>query len=82
MSVEEEMKEIVAQIVHVDKSVLTREGSLRKDIKADSLDIVQAMVAVEEKFDIEIPDEEAQKFQNFGDFVDYVERRVAEKEKV
>ncbi|MQY56516.1 MAG: acyl carrier protein [Dehalococcoidia bacterium] len=82
MSVEEEMKEIVAQIVHVDKSVLTREGSLRKDIKADSLDIVQAMVAVEDKFDIEIPDEEAQKFQNFGDFINYVERRVAEKEKV
>ncbi|MDH5363903.1 MAG: acyl carrier protein [Dehalococcoidia bacterium] len=82
MSVEEEIKEIVAGIVHVDKSVLTREGSLRKDIKADSLDIVQALVAVEDKFDIEIPDEEAQKFQNFGDFVDYVERRVAEKEKV
>ena len=82
MSVEEEMKEIVAQIVHVDKSILTREGSLRKDIKADSLDIVQALVAVEDKFDIEIPDEEAQKFQNFGDFIDYVERRVAEKEKV
>jgi len=82
MSVEEEIKEIVARIVHVDKSVLTREGSLRKDIKADSLDIVQALVAVEDKFDIEIPDEEAQKFQNFGDFVEYVERRVAEKEKV
>jgi len=82
MSVEEEIKEIVAGIVHVDKSVLTREGSLRKDIKADSLDIVQALVAVEDKFDIEIPDEEAQKFQNFGDLVDYVERRVAEKDKV
>ena len=82
MSIEEEMKEIVAGIVHVDKSILTREGSLRKDIKADSLDIVQALVAVEDKFDIEIPDEEAQKFQNFGDLVDYVERRVTEKEKV
>ena len=82
MSVEEEIKEIVAGIVHVDKSILTREGSLRKDIKADSLDIVQALVAVEDKFDIEIPDEEAQKFQNFGDLVDYVERRVTEKEKV
>jgi len=80
MSVEEEIKEIVAKIVHVDKSVLTREGTF-KDIKADSLDIVQAMVAVEDKFDIEIPDEEAQKFQNFGAFVDYVENRVAEKEK-
>lgn len=80
MSVEEEMKEIVSKIVHVDKSILTREGTF-KDIKADSLDIVQAMVAVEDKFDIEIPDEEAQKFQNFGDFVDYVERQVAKKEK-
>ena len=80
MSVEEEIKEIVAKIVHVDKSVLTREGTF-KDIKADSLDIVQAMVAVEDKFDIEIPDEEAQKFLNFGAFVDYVESRVAEKEK-
>jgi len=80
MSVEEQVKEIVANIVHVDKSVLTREGTF-KDIKADSLDIVQALVAVEDKFDIEIPDEDAQKFQNFGDFIDYVEKRVAEKEK-
>ena len=80
MSVEEEIKEIVSKIVHVDKSILTREGTF-KDLKADSLDIVQAMVAVEDKFDIEIPDEEAQKFQNFGDFVDYVERQVAKKEK-
>jgi len=80
MSVEEQIKEIVANIVHVDKSVLTREGSF-KDIKADSLDIVQALVAIEDKFDIEVPDEDAQKFQNFGDFVDYVEKRVAEKEK-
>jgi acyl carrier protein len=80
MSVEEEIKEIVANIVHVDKSALTREGSF-KDIKADSLDIVQAMVAIEDKFDIEVPDEDAQKFQNFGDFIDYVEQRVAEKEK-
>jgi acyl carrier protein len=80
MSVEEEIKEIVANIVHVDKSALTREGSF-KDMKADSLDIVQAMVAIEDKFDIEVPDEDAQKFQNFGDFIDYVEQRVAEKEK-
>lgn len=81
MSVEETIKDIVARIVHVDKSIMTRESTF-KDMKADSLDIVQALVAVEETFDIEIPDEEAQKFQNFGDFVDYVERRVTEKEKV
>jgi acyl carrier protein len=80
MSVEEQIKDIVANIVHVDRSIITREGTF-KDIKADSLDIVQALVAVEEAFDIEIPDEEAQKFQNFGDFVSYVENHVAEKEK-
>jgi len=79
MSVEEQIRDIVAKIVHVDKSIITPESTF-KDIKADSLDIVQAMVAVEEAFDIEIPDEEAQKFQNFGDFVSYVENHVSEKE--
>jgi len=81
MTVEEQIREIVARITHVDKSIITRESTF-KDIKADSLDIVQALVAVEEAFGIEIPDEEAQKFQNFGDFVSYVENRVAQGEKV
>ena len=79
MSIEEEVRDIVANIVHVDKSLITREGTF-KDIKADSLDVVQALVAVEDKFGIEIPDEEAQKFQNFGDFITYVESQV-QKEK-
>jgi acyl carrier protein len=81
MTVEEQIREIVARITHVDKSIITRESTF-KDIKADSLDIVQALVAVEETFGIEIPDEEAQKFQNFGDFVSYVENRVVQGEKV
>jgi len=80
MSIEEQVKEIVAKIVHADKNLMTKESTF-KDIKADSLDMVQALVAVEDKFDIEILDEEAQKFQTFGDFVDYVEKRLAEKEK-
>lgn len=79
MSIEEQIKEIVAKIVHADKNLMTKESTF-KDIKADSLDMVQALVAVEDKFDIEILDEEAQKFQTFGDFVDYVEKRLAEKE--
>ena len=81
MTVEEQVREIVAKITHVDKSIITRESTF-KDIKADSLDIVQALVAVEETFGIEIPDEDAQKFKNFGDFVSYVENRVAREEKV
>jgi len=81
MNVEEQIREIVAKITHVDKSIITRESTF-KEIKADSLDIVQALVAVEETFGIEIPDEDAQKFRNFGDFVSYVENRVAQKETV
>jgi len=81
MTVEEQVREIVAKITHVDKGIITR-GSTFKEIKADSLDVVQALVAVEETFGIEIPDEDAQKFQNFGDFVSYVESRVAQVEKV
>jgi len=81
MTVEEQIREIIARITRVDKSIITRERTF-KEIKADSLDIVQALVAVEEAFGIEIPDEEAQKFQNFGDFVSYVENQVAQREKV
>jgi len=81
MTVEEQIRDIIARITRVDKSIITRQSTF-KEIKADSLDVVQALVAVEETFGIEIPDEEAQKFQNFGDFVSYVENRVAQEEKV
>ena len=81
MTVEDQVRDIVAKITRVDKSIITRKSTF-KEIKADSLDVVQALVAVEETFGIEIPDEEAQKFQNFGDFVSYVEARVAQGEKV
>jgi len=81
MTIEEQIREIIAKITRVDKSIITRKSTF-KEIKADSLDVVQALVAVEEAFGIEIPDEEAQKFQNFGDFVSYVENRVAQEEKV
>jgi acyl carrier protein len=81
MTVEDQVRDIVAKITRVDKSIITRQSTF-KEIKADSLDVVQALVAVEETFGIEIPDEEAQKFQNFGDFVSYVENQVAQAEKV
>jgi acyl carrier protein len=81
MNVEEQVREIIARITRVDKGIITRESTF-KEIKADSLDVVQALVAVEDTFGIEIPDEEAQAFQNFGDLVSYVENRVSEKERV
>ncbi len=79
-SVQDTLQGIVVRIVHCDPSVLTPENTW-KDMKADSLDLVQILVAVEDTFGIEIPDEDTEKIKNFGDFVAYIERRVAEKEK-
>jgi len=75
---EETVKDIIVKIVHCDREVLTPTATFQ-DMKADSLDMVQVLVALEDEFGIEIPDEDAQKFQNFGDFITYVEAKIAEK---
>ncbi len=75
---EETVKDIIVKIVHCDREVLTPTATFQ-DMKADSLDMVQVLVALEDEFGIEIPDEDAQKFKNFGDFIAYVEAKVAEK---
>jgi acyl carrier protein len=76
MPVDDTIKGIVTKIVRCDEKVLTP-GSTWKDLKADSLDLVQILIAVEEQFGIEVPDEDAQKIQNFGEFVAYIEDRIA-----
>jgi len=78
MSVEDTIKGIVTKIVRCDEKILTAESTWA-DLKADSLDMVQILIAIEEKYDIEVPDEDVQEIKNFGEFVTYVERRVAEK---
>ena len=77
-AVEETVKDTIVKIVHCDREVLTSKATFQ-DMKADSLDMVQVLVALEDEFGIEIPDEDAQKFKTFGDFVAYMESRVAEK---
>ena len=77
-AVEDTVKDIVVKIVHCEREILKPEATFQ-DMKADSLDMVQVLVALEDEFGIEIPDEEAQKFKNFGDFVSFVEARVSEK---
>jgi len=78
MSIDETLKDIVVRIVHCDEEVLTP-TSTWQDIKADSLDMVQVLVAVEDTFDIEVSDEDLGEFKNLGDFVNYIEARLAEK---
>ena len=77
-AVEETIKDNIVKIVHCDRGVLTPKASFQ-DMKADSLDMVQVLVALEDEFGIEIPDEDAQGFKTFGDFVSYVDKKVAEK---
>jgi acyl carrier protein len=76
--VEEKVKEIVIKIVRKPDLQFTPTTTF-KDMKADSLDIVQIMVALEDAFDIEIVDEEMKQITNMGEFVAYVERKVAAK---
>ena len=74
--VEEKVKEIIIKIVRKPDLQFTPATTF-KDMKADSLDIVQIMVALEDAFDIEIVDEEMKQITNMGDFIAYVERKVA-----
>ncbi len=76
--VEDTIKETIIKIVHCEPDVLKPTATFQ-DMKADSLDMVQVLVALEDEFGIEIPDEDAQNFKAFGDFVSYVEKKVAEK---
>ena len=75
-TIEQTIKDIVIGIVHCDESILTPKTTW-KDMEADSLDLVQILVALEDTFNIEIPDEDAETLTNFGDIVQYIERRKA-----
>ena len=59
----DKIKEIIVDQLSVDESMVTMETNLMKDLEADSLDAVEIIMAIEEEFDMEIPDEEAEKFQ-------------------
>jgi len=72
----EAIKEIISNKIQVDADKITEETSLMKDLEADSLDAVEIIMGIEEKFDIEIPDSAAEAFENVGDIVKYVESKI------
>lgn len=67
---------IIEQLGLEDDVVIKRETSMMKDLEADSLDAVEIIMALEDEFDIEIPDEDAEKFENIGGIVDYIESKI------
>jgi len=73
----ERIKEIIIEQLGLDEDTeITMETSLMGDLEADSLDAVEVIMAIEDEFDIEIPDEDAENFKNIGDIVRYVEERI------
>ena len=70
----EEIRDIIAEQLSIDDlDELTLDTSLKDDLNADSLDAVEVIMALEEEFAIEIPDEEAENFKTIGDIVEYIE---------
>ena len=69
------VKEIIVDQLGVDKEEVTMEAAFVDDLGADSLDVVELVMAVEEEFSIEIPDEHAEKITNVSEVVNYIETK-------
>jgi acyl carrier protein len=72
--IEAKVKDIIINELGVDAEKVTRSASFVEDLGADSLDTVELVMAFEEEFGMEIPDEAAEKLQTVGDAVDYIEK--------
>jgi acyl carrier protein len=79
MSVAEKVKSIIVEQLGVDADEVTPEASFTDDLGADSLDIVELVMAFEEEFGIEIPDEDAEKISRVREAVEYIEQNAAAK---
>ena len=74
--IDQKVIEIVSEQMGVDKSEITRETHFINDLNADSLDTVELVMAFEEEFSVEVPDEDAEKLQTVGDVVKYIEEKT------
>lgn len=80
-SVAERVRGIIAEQLGVEEDKVTEEASFTEDLGADSLDQVELILALEEEFGIEIPDEDAEKIHVVGDATKYITEKTAEKGK-
>jgi acyl carrier protein len=77
--IQERVIQIVCDNLGVNKEQVTRSTSFTEDVGADSLDIVELVMELEEEFEITIPDEEAEKIKTVGEAIDYIEKELAKK---
>ena len=75
MSIDQEVIEIVVEQLGVDKDDVTSEKSFVEDLNADSLDLTELMMTLEERFGCEISQEDAEKLKTVGDVISYIEKR-------
>ncbi len=76
MAVEDRIAELIVEQLGVSRDKVVPEASFIDDLGADSLDIVELVMAMEEEFDVEIPDDDAEKIQTIGDAVAYLKERA------
>jgi acyl carrier protein len=76
-AIKEKVIDIIADKLGIEKETITPESHVIDDLGADSLDVVELIMALEETFDIEIPDEDAEKIRTVQDIFDYIDRVVA-----
>lgn len=74
-SIESKVKEIIVEQLGVNPEQVTENASFIEDLGADSLDTVELVMAFEEEFSVEVPDEDAEKLQTVGDVVKYIEAK-------
>lgn len=74
--VREKVKQVIVEKLGVEESEVTNEATFVDDLGADSLDTVELIMAFEETFGLEIPDDEAEKIRTVGDAVSYLEKKV------
>jgi acyl carrier protein len=79
MSVEQKVKQIIVEQLGVDEGQVDNTASFVDDLGADSLDIVELIMAFEEAFDLDIPDEDAEKITTVKDAIDYIDGKMAKK---
>lgn len=74
----DKIKDIIVEQLDVEEDAVIMEASITEDLGADSLDVVDLVMSIEESFDVEIPDEEVENIKTVGDIVKYIENKVEE----
>jgi len=78
MTIEQRVRKVILESLDVKEEEVTNQASFVEDLRADSLDTVELVMALEEEFDMEIPDEEAEKIKTVQDAIDHIDAHTEE----